>query len=53
MKNKAHRDLPWKPKHWVGDRLPIHLADMEDMEDDIKRDSAAKATAAILKAMRK
>lgn len=50
MKNKIHRDLPWKPTCWVGDKNSVHLA---DMEDEVKKDSAAKATAAILRAMRK
>lgn len=50
MKNKIHRDLPWKPSYWVGDKTPVHLF---DIEDDIKRSSAAKATAAIMRAMRK
>lgn len=51
MKNKIHRDLPWKPTCWVGGHRPIQLCDMED--DSFKKYAAVKATAAILRAMRK
>lgn len=55
MKNKIHRDLPWKPTCWVGGHRPVQLCDMDqgDMKEYIKYDSARKGTAAILRAMRK
>ena len=51
MKNKIHRDLPWKPTCWVGGKLPIYLCELE--EDSRERYAAVKATAAIMRAMRK
>lgn len=51
MKNKIHRDLPWKPTCWVGGHRPVQLCDMD--QDSLKYDSARKGTAAILRAMRK
>lgn len=51
MKNKFHRDLPWKPMHWVGGKTPVNLCELGD--DTIEKYAARKATAAILRAMRK
>lgn len=51
MKNKIHRDLPWKPTCWIGGHRPVQLCEMED--DSHKKYAAVKATAAILRAMRK
>lgn len=30
MKNKMHRDLPWKPMHWVGGKTPINLSELSE-----------------------
>ena len=51
MKNKIHRDLPWKPMHWVGGNYPVRLELLDD--DSVKKYAAVKATSAILRAMRK
>lgn len=51
MKNKIHRDLPWKPTCWVGGKIPVQLCDLDD--DTREKYAARKATAAILRAMRK
>lgn len=51
MKNKLHRDLPWKPTCWVGGRWAIHLTRLED--DSAEKYAAVKATSAIMRAMRK
>ena len=51
MKNKLHRDLPWKPTCWVGGHHPIELSALDD--DSQRKYSAVKATAAIMRAMRK
>lgn len=51
MKNKAHRDLPWKPTCWVGGRHHINLQNLDD--DTFEKYAAVKTNAAILKAMRK
>lgn len=51
MKNKIHRDLPWKPMHWVGRIKHINVNDLDD--DTVEKYAAIKATAAIMRAMRK
>lgn len=51
MKNKLHRDLPWRPTCWVGGKGIIQLCNMQD--DTWEKYAAVKATAAILRAMRK
>jgi hypothetical protein len=51
MKNKMHRDLPWKPMHWVGGKTPINLSELSD--DTVEKYAAVKATSAIFRAMRK
>lgn len=51
MKNKTHPDLPWKPSCWVGGKRPIHIWELDD--DTVEKYAAMKATAAIMRAMRK
>lgn len=50
MKNKLHRDLPWKPQYCVLGKRPIRF---ERMNDDVEKWAAISANAAILRAMRK
>lgn len=50
MKNKLHRDLPWKPQCCLLGRRPERF---QDMDDTPEKWAAISATAAILRAMRK
>lgn len=51
MKNKLHRDLPWKPFYWVGGRQHIQARDLDD--DTVEKYAAKKVFLAIMRAMRK
>lgn len=65
MKNNLHQDLPWRPTCWVGgilvtsnligdNWLNCSAQQLSELEDDSRAKYAAtKATAAILRAMRK
>lgn len=51
MKNKLHRDLPWKPFCWVAGSRIIHMAALDD--DTIEKYAVAKVLISIKKSMRK
>lgn len=51
MKNKIQHHVPWEPTCWVVSARPIELCNLAD--DSRQKYAATKATAAILRAMRK